>query len=224
MTSIRGFTVLAAGFAVSLAATAASADVIQASHTPQLMKNVNVTSQDLFGTPFSIVPTSTFLWTRADVPAAGSEIPATFEAFCLEANVPVSAGTVHEYEVLTLEQAGYSAAVRSSLARLWSNFRDQANTIDTSAAFQVAVWEIVHDEGLDVTSGSFTFNSLGDTRDTAQAWLNAIAGLPDPDDMPQFRVLRSETAQDQLMVVPAPGAAAMVLGAAGVFSLGRRRR
>jgi hypothetical protein len=224
MKSIGRLTVLSAGLACIFAA-GASADVIEVWHTPLHMKNVNISAPTLFGgDPFTIVPTATFHWTRVDTPSEGSEVPMTFEGFCLEVNEPVEAGVVHTYEVLTMEEAGYAGPVIDALARLWTRHRHHAVTIDKSAAFQLAIWEIVHDLSADLLDGDFVVNSLGDTRDLAQQWLLEVASTQTPDDIPEFRVLRSATAQDQLIVVPAPGAAAMTLSAAAVFGLRRRRR
>lgn len=224
MKSIGRLAVISAGLAFTLAATA-GADVVQVAHTPLHMKNVNISAPSLFGgAPFTIVPTATFGWTRTDTPSAGSEVPLAFGGFCLQVNEPVDAGATHSYEVLTLEEAGYAAPVAGALGRLWTRYRDQATTIDTSAAFQLAVWEIVHDEGGDLLSGGFSVNSIGDARTTAQVWLHDVETGEMPDVMPEFRVLRSGSVQDQLMVVPAPSAAAMAVGAAGVLGLRRRRR
>lgn len=223
MTSIGRLTV-SAGLVCALAASA-GADVIEVAHTPLHMKNLNVSAPSLFeGAPFSIVPTATFQWARTDAPALGSEVPMTFEGFCLQVNEPVEAGAVHSYEVLTMDEAGYAGPVVDALARLWVRFRRQATTIDSSAAFQIAIWEIVHDHDADVLEGDFVVNSIGSPRDLAQAWLLDVATTETPDVLPEFRVLRSGSVQDQLIVVPAPGAAVMAAGAAGVLAVRRRRR
>ena len=214
-------TPLVAGLLLSAAAAAtAGADVIQASHTPAHLKNVNVSAPALFDAPFAIVPTATFQWTNH---SPGADLPAFFDSFCIEAGVPVPEGVIHDFTLLTPAAAGLSQHQQESLARLWHGYRASANTIDTSAAFQLAVWEIVHDDGLDLTSGAFVVNSWGDPRDTAQSWLAAIAADTPPAPTLEFIVLHSPTVQDQILVVPTP-ASALLLTAATALHARRRRR
>ncbi len=217
-------TALAAGLLLSAAAaTAASADVIQASHAPAYLKNVNVSAPALFDSPFAIVPTATFQWTNHSVGVPGADLPAYFDSFCIEAGAAVPEGVVHDFTPMTPAAAGLSQHQQDSLARLWHGYRAAATTIDTSAAFQLAVWEIVHDDGLDVTAGAFTVNSWGDPRDTAQSWLTAIANDASPAPALEFIVLHSPTVQDQILLVPTP-ASALLMGAATLLRAGRRRR
>ena len=116
---------------------------------------------------------------------------------------------------------------------------DPAQDLIEAAAFQLALWEIVYEYGvdggedgafvpgsLDVESGDTYFTGgwfLSDALDLAQYWLDMLAGdVPPPPGMVGYG---SPGAQDQvtMMVVPLPAPLALAgVGLLGVV-FGRRR-
>lgn len=104
---------------------------------------------------------------------------------------------------------------------------------DLAAAFQLALWEIVTDfspstgvSSLNLTSGSFRATKTdGSALSSAvmtqyNTLLGAIGHFGDSG--PSIIGLRSDCAQDQVTLVPAPGAIA--LGGLGLFCMSARRR
>lgn len=100
--------------------------------------------------------------------------------------------------------------------------------VDTNAeaaAFQAAVWEIVFDWA-SVDAGTFALaggtvrvhNNISAT--TFNSYVSAARARIDTTSM--LGALTSEGRQDQLVVIPLPGAG--VMGAAGMLAIGARRR
>lgn len=207
---------------------AANADLVRATSASTLTKNISVSAPSLMNEPVTIVATGTYRWTRNDGAYMGGEgvdtlVPSGFESSCVELGRPLPQGQELSYDVLAIGSAGYSDRQVTQLSRLWGTYRGMVNSPETSAAFQLSVWEIVHDDGADVASGAFVVNSLGDPRTTAQGWLNAINDAGFAGQTATLGVLVSGSHQNQLVVVPAP-AGSVLLGAAGLASFRRRRR
>lgn len=104
---------------------------------------------------------------------------------------------------------------------------------DLSAAFQLAVWEIVTDyapstglSSLSLTGGSFRATQMDGSPLTSavMSQYNTLIGAIGHfgDSAPAILGLRSSCAQDQITLVPAPGAVA--LGGFGLMCMGARRR
>lgn len=104
---------------------------------------------------------------------------------------------------------------------------------DLTAAFQLAIWEIVSDyvpssglSSLNLTSGSFRATKTDGSALSSGVMtqynnlLGAIGHFGDAG--PSIIGLRSDCAQDQVTLVPAPGAVA--LGGLGLLCMGARRR
>jgi hypothetical protein len=101
------------------------------------------------------------------------------------------------------------------LGQLFNEAYGQA-TIDAmhSAAFQLAIWEIVYDPDLDLGAGSFkVISGNAQTVALAQSWLDALGNFKDTYDLV---FLHSATHQDFVTFgrpfnVPEPGSAALLV-------------
>ena len=214
---------LAASLAAVLAPIA-SADVITGKYSGQYSKNVTIQTPTYNGGASGSVPTVTFNWQRTDSPGPGVDnlIANEFVTYCVDLGQSVSSGTNHTYDVLTTAQAGYSQGVSDRLGRLWSSFQGDVNNATESAAFQTAIWEVLLDTDGDVSTGLFKASSPSSVTNQAQAWVDAVMDANYSGGTAELRVLHSQSVQDQITVVPAPGFA--FLFCAGLLAAKRRGR
>ena len=91
-------------------------------------------------------------------------------------------------------------------------------------AFQAAIWNIVFDTDSDVGGGDFQI-ALGEdvTSDILSDANSYLAALDGTGPMIELRAMTAPGVQDQIFIVPSPGAFAL-MGLAGFVSRGRRRR
>ncbi|MBX3387487.1 MAG: hypothetical protein KF768_13035 [Phycisphaeraceae bacterium] len=214
--------------ALVAAAGHAQADTIKGKFTSTLSKDVNITSAPRSGT----VKTVQFAWQRTDTPGAGIDdtIGNAFTTYCVDLAQNVTANTNFVFNVMTPADYGFNAAQTYLLSVLWADILPQVGTSNDSAAFQLAVWEIVYDSDKALTTGSFKANSPDTPKTIAQGWLNTIAapGYVAINPLPTLRVLQSDTAQDQLTAIstpiPAPGAGVLALAGMGILAMRRRKQ
>ncbi len=100
------------------------------------------------------------------------------QVWCFELTQTFNWGVSYTYTIGTpaneallsaLFQEAYGAAITSAM---------------NSAAFQLAIWEILYDPGLDLFSGTFHTNRVGNTTDAlAQTWLAGLGGFTDKGDI-----------------------------------------
>lgn len=179
----------------------------------------------------------------------------SFQTFCIDVtqtfNFNPSNPPSYTYTLTPLQNApwdnaqhntGMGLAKAKLLSELWDNFHSQVTNDDNSAAFQIAVWEIVFEtsgNALDLTSGNFKANygtsqvqgyvKLGSEYvptyvKTAQNWLNTLTGNGPLD--PNLVALTSDTAQDQFTFTSVPAPPGVLLAGIGGLGLvlGRWRR
>jgi hypothetical protein len=170
------------------------------------------------------VNTVSFDWTRTDTPGPGVDttVPNRYRSFCVDLAQHVSSGRNYEYEVFAPEEIGWTPARTQAMQRLWADFLPQVHDGASSAAFQLAVWEIVYDTDRNLSTGSFRTGSPDASKSMAQNWLSSIDTTPTNRSLPTLRVLVHEGAQDQITEIPAPGPAACTI--LGLAMLGGRRK
>jgi hypothetical protein len=210
--------------------SASAQGTLTGSHTTSLNLNVALTVTSGWDVgPNNNLTTSKFNWNRSDLPAGmgvDGTIQQNFVGYCVEINQGVNANTQIQYVVTNPATAGFSANEITLFSRLWGEFFGNVNSPETSAAFQIAVYEIIFDAdgaGLNTSGGIFSVQGVSSTpRDIAQNWLSFISAPGYAGGSVPIAILVSPTSQDQLVQFPAPGTGVMALGAVGL--LARRRR
>jgi hypothetical protein len=153
----------------------------------------------------------------------GSDGFGNFIAFCVELEDFLT--LPEEYEV---PADLFTGATLGALNDLYSVAYDSVVDSETAAAFQVAIWDIVYDDGTSVTDGAAAgfsiVNDLDDSvAETANAYLAAVAGYTGPAE---FNLTFFESADGQDLVsgvVPLPAAGFMLLAGLGGFAAMRRK-
>lgn len=157
---------------------------------------------------------------------AGTWNAASIIFWCIELTQNFSFGqTYNDYTAVY-----YDNGVMTQLGQLFNQAYGQAAMNATnSAAFQLAIWEIVYDPGLDLAGGAFFVqnnNGHAATVALAQTWLNNLGNFTDNYDLV---VLHSDSRQDFIsfgrpfLKVPEPGSL-LLLGAGLLAMVGVLRR
>lgn len=162
----------------------------------------------------------------------------TFLSFCVEFSQAVNFGTKVQFSLGSANSL-FGAAKANAITRLFTGFGGQVNSTSTSAAFQLALWEIVDDfdstdwNSLQLNSGKFRVSSNTATANLAQSWLGQLSSIT---SQYQMYVLSSGVAQNQLIFTgqplpqPAPvtdkvsAPATLGVFGLGLVLLGLRRR
>ena len=207
-------------------ATTARADVFKAtgfavgSQTVSLVSPLPFVSQDVRAGAFSLNP------------------PAGFIAYCIDLFQTISFGTLYsDYTATPLAaDAQVTAARKGEIAQLFHGFYTSSLTSATnSAAFQLALWEILFETGstLNVDGGDLagrgvTYakspNTPAGVVSLADTWLGGLGSFS--TDLGGFTTYRSTSHQDQISYQPVPQPPAWALVFAGLGTLGfvARRR
>lgn len=199
-----------------VAATVAQGATVTANYSGQYGRQVH--------TSMGNMQTVKFNWTRVDVPGPGFDttIATNFNTYCVEISQHVSGGNDYTYNVVSAAAHGFSPVQEALLGRLWWSYFADINSAVESSAFQVAVWEIALDSGLDFAGGGLIVDAPVDTLALASSWLSAITNASYAGGAETIVVLENGSAQDQITVIPAPGV--LALAGLGVLTAGRRRR
>ena len=171
-------------------------------------------------------------WTRTGGTQVGN--PAgNFATFCIELTQDVGYSS-YTFDVVNLQDApnpggsgvglGMGLAKATDIRELWGRHYAEVVDNDTATAFQLAVWEIVYDDGLALNADSFQARyPVGPTPTyltTAQNWLDSLDGQ---GPMPTIMALSGEGIQDQIFFAHTPVPAAAWSGLALLAGLGVRQ-
>ena len=215
------YTSLLTAAVISVSAAAVSASTIDVTYqesgnpfgTPSLQKTVRIASPDYNGR------------VRAGMfRLSGSNGFGDFNSFCIDLGHSLSSNDTYTAS----ETSPFSAAVTDNIERLYNSAYASVSTARESAAFQLAIWEIITDTGnsLDLASGDFKVLGTGvKLLNMANGYLAGLAGASAGGY--EFTYLQSRVGQDQLTVSPVPvpaGIGLLGLGLAGLFGLRRRKK
>ncbi|QUM90671.1 PEP-CTERM sorting domain-containing protein [Moritella sp. 36] len=132
-----------------------------------------------------------------------------FLAFCLEITEPINFGDTADFSIHPAtdpEPFGTGPEVAEYIGRLYTNKYASVSDAATAAAFQIALWEIVHEDyntnGFDLGAGDFILFQLGgggailaqDYLDSLNTWTNDVI----------VDVYHNDGVQDLLQVYPEP--------------------
>ncbi|MGD9663402.1 MAG: hypothetical protein AB7U63_19315 [Porticoccaceae bacterium] len=156
-------------------------------------------------------------------------------AWCIELTQSISAGSSYNYTTTDLTSApSWAGRLQELIAQNYQTVLSAANSI-TSAAMQLAIWEVVYEpatSALDLSNGNFRadaprFNGRDSTlaKNMAQGWLDNLSSSADTGKY-KIVMLTNGSAQDLVTVLPTPiPAAALLFGSAlGLGGLLQRRR
>ncbi len=163
-----------------------------------------------------------------------------FVAWCLDLGAYLGTSGSYGYETTeTPFQNGSQQLLAAGMARVSSlfdaNYSDAITaTTDSSAAFQVALWEAVYDDDMNIGTGGFQVTGSDNVESLASGYLAAAAAYSGPSQF-DLTYLESDgegTARRQNLVtatptpapVPVPASGLMLLAAVGAGAAMRRRQ
>ena len=161
--------------------------------------------------------------------------------YCIDLSQHVSSTTRH-YSVLPVASAPVGGAMGMDKARAVAALYDYALGVqletsasnDIAASFQLALWEVITDynpsigaASLDITSGQFSATRTNGNAlwSGVQNILNGFFSWTDnlSFDTTRYAAITNNSYQDQIVVVPAPGCAALAGVGLGLVATRRRR-
>lgn len=156
-----------------------------------------------------------------DIVSSSGASPITWtsalDAFCIDLDVFLDEGET-TYELKTADSYFNNVNLVSSITKLYTGHEGSVINKKTSAAFQLALWEIIYEGGsYGLTGGNFTASGFGTSDTLADAWLAGLSGQSEGFDM---YVLDAEDSQDLLVFTPRPPVSVPEPGTLALLGLG----
>ena len=129
---------------------------------------------------------------------------------------------VNDYTVINAATM-FDAARANALGQLATQYLGSVTNTTTSAAFQLAVWEIVYETGSNpftLASGNFKASNNTNAINQANTWLGSLSGT----STYSTNVLQSGTRQDLLTFTTVPEPSMLALFGIGLAGLGFAKR
>lgn len=125
-----------------------------------------------------------------------------FSTFCVEPGQPIYTGNTYTFDVVGLESS-LGSAKATEIGYLWVDRHDEIGTDATkTAAFQIAIWEILNDSVYNLSAGNFraaVTSPLPAAASLAQTWLTSLTRT---GPLPTMLALKSDRYQDQVFFAP----------------------
>jgi len=143
-----------------------------------------------------------------------------FQTYCVDLYQSFNWGTVYtDYSAVALP-----GTVAQDLGRLFTSHLGDVVDGNTSAAFQLAAWEIMYETGgsYNLSSGNFTEDGNATVHGIAQGYLDSLGG----PSVYSVQKLESPTSQDFVVTtpVPEPSTYAMLVAGLGLLGWVKRRK
>lgn len=150
----------------------------------------------------------------------------SFQTFCLDLAQSISFNTAYSNYTLQSGSSVLGAVDADRLGKLYTNYIGSVTDATSSAAFQLAAWEVITETGssLSLSGGSFYTTTTGTAVTLANTWLT---GLDSKSSSYTIDVLQSNCQQDMLVATPVPEPETYAMMGAGLALMGavvRRRR
>lgn len=162
--------------------------------------------------------------TQGDSPITWSD---TLQAFCIQTDSLLQK-TNTSYSLVTATDYFGDADQVNQVGQLYTGFHDQVTGSTSSAAFQLALWELINESepGFGLTDGDFISSAFDGAATLADSWLSSLPGIINQFDL---YVLASDVSQDLLVFKPMPPVrvpepATIALMALGMLAIGLRMR
>lgn len=149
------------------------------------------------------------------------------DAFCVDIDTPLDQYNTVSYSLLSATDYFQNSRKVNLMSSLYTGFGgDEVKDSRTSAAFQLALWEIINEntEQLSLSDGSFTSTDFTDAKEAANGW---FTGLGDIVSGFNLFVLESDSdadgnklSQDLLVFSPAPPVKVPEPGTLALLALG----
>lgn len=147
------------------------------------------------------------------------------DAFCIDLDVVLDESN-RTYELKTADSYFNNANLVSSISKLYTGYQSSVAGVGSSAAFQLALWEVIYETGgsYGLQSGNFQADTgFSGSRTLADGWLAGLAGQSEDYVMyvlDAVTVPGGADSQDLLVFTPKPPVSVPEPGTLALLGLG----